>query len=105
LEAKFVEQQVQVGLGLSVAGQHQFAPVGGRHVHEHLHGGKFVEHAARAKTRRKGVQPARERDVQAVGQEGDEDVRFDALRVLVEARADCQVALEILEGLFPGSTS
>ena len=39
-------------------------------------------------------------DVHAVGEEGYEDVRLDALRVLVVDGADRQVALQIFEGLL-----
>ena len=38
--------------------------------------------------------------MQAVGEEGEEDVGFDPLLVLVEDRADGEVALEVFEGLF-----
>jgi hypothetical protein len=39
---------------------------------DHLHGGKLLQHAAR----RQRVQASRQRDVQAIGQEGDEDVHL-----------------------------
>lgn len=41
-----------------------------------------------------------QRDVQAVGQKGDEDVRFDARLVLMVDRPDGQVAFEGLKRLF-----
>ena len=43
-----------------------------------------------------------ERDVQAVGKEGDEDVRLDAVLALVVDRADRQIALERFERLLDG---
>src|SRR5260370_2603949 len=45
---------------------------------------------------------ARERDVHAIRQKGDEDVGFDPLFVLMEDRTDRQVAFEIAEPLFDG---
>src|SRR5207244_2046305 len=42
----------------------------------------------------------RQRDVQAIGQEGNEDVRFDAGLELVKDRPDREVALEVLERLL-----
>ena len=41
-----------------------------------------------------------QRDVKAIGQEGDEDVRFDAVLKLVIDRAELQIVLEILERGF-----
>ena len=46
------------------------------------------------------MQPPRQSGVQAIGQEGDEDMRFDPGLVLMEDRPDGEVALKILEGFF-----
>src|ERR1700720_4639177 len=46
------------------------------------------------------MQAPRQSDVQAVGQEGDEDVRLNAPLELVKDRSDCEVAFEILERLL-----
>jgi hypothetical protein len=35
--------------------------------------------------------------VQTIGEEGNEDVRFDARLELMEDGADCEIALEIVE--------
>ncbi len=79
-EAELLEQDFLVGVGLGVAAQDQGAAVGGREVHvEHLHGGELVEHRARREAGRQRPEPGAQRDVQAIGQEGDEDVRLDAL--------------------------
>ena len=43
-----------------------------------------------------------ERHVQAVGQEGEEDVRLDAVLALMVDRADRQIALERFERLLDG---
>jgi len=55
---------------------------------DHLDGGKLFERASRSQAGRESVQAARQGDVQAIGEEGDEDVGFDAPLVLMEDRAD-----------------
>lgn len=55
-EIEPLEQKLQLSLRLGVAGEYEFTPVGGGDVHiEHLHGGEFVEHAARAQAARGGA--------------------------------------------------
>lgn len=51
---------------------------------------------------RQGLQAPAQRDEQAVGEESNEDVRFDPLLVLGEDRPDGEAALEVPEGLFDG---
>ena len=46
------------------------------------------------------MQTARKGDVQAIGQEGDEDVGLNARLELVKDRPDREVAFEVLERLF-----
>ena len=46
------------------------------------------------------MQSPRKGDVQAIGQEGDEDVRLDTGLELVKDRPDGKVAFEILERLL-----
>ena len=53
---------------------------------DHLDGGKLFQHAAWRQSRRQRVQAPRQRDVQAIGQEGDEDVGLDARLALVKDR-------------------
>jgi hypothetical protein len=102
-ELEPVDQELQFGFGLGVAGEHDLAPVGGRQMDvDHLDGGELFERAARGQPGRQGMQAARQGDLHAVGQEGDEDVGLDPPLVLMEDRADRQVALEILERLFDG---
>ena len=67
---------------------------------EHLHRGEFVEYAARAQAARVRAQLLGQCDMQAVGEEGDEDVRVDPVFELVMDRAHREVALEIFERLF-----
>src|SRR6202045_2910919 len=49
---------------------------------------------------RQRMQAPRKSDVQAIGQEGDEDVRLNACLELVKDRPDRQVALEVFERLL-----
>jgi hypothetical protein len=92
-----VDQQLQFGLGLGVAGQHDLAAVGrGQMDGDHRDGGELFERAARGQPRRERMELARQGDLQGVGEEGDEDVRLDPTLVLVEDRADREVALQIL---------
>ena len=44
------------------------------------------------------AEPSLEGDVQAIGDEGDKDVGFDAMLKLVIDRAQLQIALEVFEG-------
>jgi hypothetical protein len=45
-------------------------------------------------------QPSRQSGVETIGEEGNEDVRFDARLEVMEDGADCEIALEIPESLF-----
>ena len=73
-ELEFVEQELELRLGLCVAGEAQFAPIGRWQINvDHLHGREFLEHAARGEAWRERLQLLAERDVQAVGEEGDKD--------------------------------
>ena len=46
------------------------------------------------------MEAAAKRDVEAIGEEGDEDMRLDARLVLVKDRADGEVAFKIAEGFL-----
>ena len=49
-ELEFVEQQLQLGLGLCITREAQFTPIIGWHVNvDHLHGRELLEHAARVR--------------------------------------------------------
>src|SRR5882757_11223536 len=103
LELEPVDQEFELGLWLGVSGEHDLAAVGCRQMNiDHLDGSELLERASGGQAGCEGVQAVRQGDVQAVGEEGDEDVGFDALLVLVEDGADGEVALEVLEGLFDG---
>ena len=100
---EFLKQKAELGFGLGIAGEHQLAAVGGRQMDvDHLHGGKLLQHAARRQSRRQRMQAPRERDVQGIGQKGNEDVRLDSGLELVKDRPDREVAFEVLERLLDG---
>ena len=90
-----------VALQLRMPGQDQASPGRGRQVDvHHLHGGELLQDGPRRKSRRTWPGHVLQRDVQAVGDEGDEDVRLDPVLPLVEDGPDGQVVLELLEHLL-----
>ena len=102
-ELEPVDQELEFGFGVGVAGEQNLAPVGGRQMDiDHLDGGELFECAPRGQPGRQGMKATGQGDLHAVSQKGDEDVGLDPLLVLVEDRADRQVAFEITEGLFDG---
>src|ERR1700759_170737 len=66
----------------------------------HLHGGELFDGAARREARRQGMEAPAECDMEAIGEEGDEDMRLDAHCILVEDRPDGEVAFEVPERLL-----
>ena len=100
LQFQLIQQEAELGFGLGIAGEQQLAAVGGRQVNiDHLHGGELLQHAARRQPGRQRVQAPRKSDVQAIGQEGDEDVRLDAGLELVKDRPDGKVAFDVLANI------
>ena len=98
-ELEFLDQQLQFRFGLRVAREGEFAPIGGGHVDvDHLHGGELIEHGSRREPWGECLEVPPKRHVQAISEERDEDVRFDAPRLLMEDRADREIAFEGLEG-------
>jgi hypothetical protein len=99
LEGELGDEQLLVGVELCVAGEDEGSTVGRGEVDvEHLDGCELVEHGAGREAAGKGPQPGAQRDVQAVGHEGDEDVRLDAVLKLMEDGPQLQIVLEVLEG-------
>jgi hypothetical protein len=95
-ELEPVEEQRQFGFGLGIAGQLQLAAVGSGDVDvDHLNGGEFLEQTARGQARRQSLQAMANGDVETIGEKGDEDVSFDALRLLVMDRTDGEIALQV----------
>src|SRR5271169_2750748 len=90
-------------VGICWAGEAQLAAVGGGHVQvDHLHGGELLDDAARGQSWGERIEAAGEGYIEAIGEEGDEDVRLDAFDVLMEDRTDGEVALDGLERFFDG---
>ena len=78
--------------GLGVAGQQQLAAIGGGQVHvDHLHSGELLEHATRRQSGRQRKQATAKGDVQAIRQEGDENVGLDTRLELVKDRPDGEI--------------
>ena len=67
---------------------------------DHLYGGKFLKHAARGQTGSECPQPLTQSHLQAIGQEGDKDVRLDAFLELMEDRPNAKLILEAFERLL-----
>ena len=93
LQFQLLQQEAELGFGLGIAGEQQLAAVGGRQVDiDHLHSGELLQHTARRQPGRQRMQAPRKSDVQAIGQEGDEDVRLNAGLELVKDWPDREVA-------------
>jgi hypothetical protein len=102
-ELEPVDQKLEFRFGVSVTGEQDLAPVGGRQMNiDHLDSGKLFERAPCGQSGRQGMKAAGQGDLHAVSQKGDEDVGFDPPLVLMEDRANRQVAFEIAERLFDG---
>ena len=100
-EFELIEQEREFGFWFGVAGQQQLSAVGRRDMQiNHLHGGELFDGAARREARRQGMEAPAECDMEAVGEEGDEDMRLDARGMLVKDRPDSEVAFEVLERLL-----
>ena len=81
-----------------VAAEDECPAIGGRKVHiEQLHGGELVEHRPRGEAGSERPELCAQRDVQAIGQEGDEDVRLDAVLELMVDRAQVQIVFMVLK--------
>ncbi len=75
--------------------------VGGGEVDvDHLHGLELVEDGSGGEAGRQGAQALLEGDLQAIGDEGHEDVGLDAMVELVVDRPDGEIAFQLLEGLL-----
>jgi hypothetical protein len=91
-------QELLFGVEFGVAPQDQCAAVGGREMDvEHLDGGELVEYGPRSEAGSERLELGAQRNVKAIGQEGDEDMRFDAVLELVVDWAQLQIVLEVLE--------
>jgi hypothetical protein len=90
-----------IGIRFAVTRQDQAPAIGGGQMHiDHLHASKLLQHRPRGQSRGERTQALLERDLQAVGEEGDEDVRLDAILVLMMDGSDGKIAFELLERLL-----
>jgi hypothetical protein len=100
-QAQLIEQDFLLRLGLGVATEDEVASIGGRQMHiDHLDGGEVLQRRAGRESGRQGAQPGLERNLKAIGQEGDEDMRLDAILALMVDRANAQIPLDLLECLL-----
>ena len=96
-----LQQELLILLRLSVAGVDERAPVRRGEVNvQHLDGGELFKHGARRQSRRQRAQALLQSYLEAVGEEGHEDVRLDAPIGLVIDGPDGEIALQFLERLF-----
>ena len=74
-EFELIEQEREFGFWFGVAGQQQLSAVGRRDMQiNHLHGGELFDGAARREARRQGMEAPAECDMEAIGEEGDEEM-------------------------------
>ncbi len=96
-----LQDDLLIDLRLGIARQDDFAAVGGRQVDiDHADRRHFLEHRSRREAGGQGAQPLLVGDLEALGDEGDEDMGFDAMVELVVDRPDRKIALEFFEGLL-----
>lgn len=83
-EGELLEKKEKVRFGMGVAGENDFASIGGGQMDiEHLQGGELFEDRAWGESAGPGFEAGLEGDLKAVGQEGDNDVGFDTFLTLV----------------------
>ncbi len=84
VQLHLLQQDGLVRFGLGVGGEHDGSSISRGQVHiDHLDGCHLLQHCARRQSRRQSLQPLLQRDLQAIREEGDKDVRFDARLGLV----------------------
>ena len=80
IKLQALHQKLLVGVQFSVAAKDQLTAIGGGEVDvEHLDGGELVEHGPRREAGGQRLELGAQRDVKAIGQEGNEDVCFDPM--------------------------
>ena len=95
------QQQLQVFFRLCIAWQDQGAAVGRGQIHiDHLQGGELFQHGTWCQSRGQRTGALFQGDLQAIGHEGDQDMRFHTPVFLVVEGAQLQIAFQFLEGLF-----
>ena len=82
------------------AENHRFVVSGWQMHVEHADGGQAFQDAAGRKSGCGIGQSQPQGCVEAIGEEGDKDVRFNALLILVMDRSYAQITFEVFEGFF-----
>ena len=101
MQFQLVEQELQFLLRLGETAENDLSIIRGGQVNiNHLDRAKFIQDRTWCQTGSQIAQPAPQRRVQAVGQKGHENMRFNASLFLMEKRAQCQIALEVLKRLL-----
>ena len=92
---KVVQKELQVIFRLGVTGQNKPAAVtGGEADIDHLNRGEFFEDGAWCEAGSIGHRAILQCHLQTIGQKGDENVRIDAIFLLVIDRADIEFAFQ-----------
>ena len=85
LQVQLLQQELLIPLRLGLAAQDQGSAIGGGQMDiDHLQGREFLQGGARGQPVTQCPQAMLEGDLQAVGEEGDQDMRLDAILALVE---------------------
>jgi len=100
-QTQFVQKHLLLGFGFGIAREDQGAAVGGWQMHiHHFDCTQAIECFARGEAGRVLTKFVSQGHLQAVAQEGDEDVCFDAVFELVMDRPQIQIALERFKSFF-----
>ena len=100
-QAELGEQEFLSFVWGGVAAEDHDAFIGSREVDvEHLHGTELLEDRARREPGSFEPQLVTQSRVETKGQEGDEDMGFDAILLTVEDRPQGEIAFEVFEGFL-----
>ena len=90
-----MDKKTLIRFGFCITGEDEFASVGCGEVDiEHLDGGEFFQRLAGCQSRGVSREKRFEGHLQAVSDEGYEDVAFDSIPVLMENGANVQIAFQ-----------
>ena len=97
-QVELVQEELVIRVRLGMARQDQPPTIGGRQMNiDHLEGGKLLQDRPRGQPRCTGAGQVLARDLQAVGDDGDENMCFDPVLALMEDRTNGEVLLELSE--------
>lgn len=87
-----------IGIEFGVTAQNQSSPISGGKLNiEHLDSSKLIQHGTSRESTRHTAQPRPQRDMQTVGDEGNKDVRFDAMFQLMVDGAQRKIVFEVFK--------